>query len=154
MLDVDPAKAWTPREVLAVAFRHPPEFPPDASYDHCNTNCALLGLIAEKAGGRPLAQQFQDRPFGPLGLRRTSLPAAADSSMPDRFSHGYMYGGSSYALVDKPYPPELQAAARTGKLPPVDCTAGTPRTPPPPAASSPRRTTCPHGSGHWSRGRS
>ncbi|MFF2515634.1 serine hydrolase domain-containing protein [Streptomyces sp. NPDC058086] len=121
-LDADPAKAWTPQEVLAIAFRHPPEFPPDASYEYCNTNYALLGLIAEKAGGRPLAQQFQDRLFGPLGLRQTSLPAADDASMPDRFSHGYMYGGSSYALVDKPYPPELQAAARTGKLPPVDYT--------------------------------
>lgn len=125
-LDADPAKAWTPHEVLAMAFRHPPEFPPDASFEYCNTNYALLGLVAEKAGGRPLAQQFQDRLFGPLGLRRTSLPAADDSSLPDRFSHGYMYGGSSYALVDKPYPPELQAAARTGKLPPVDYTRQNP----------------------------
>nr|QIZ01382.1 beta-lactamase family protein [Streptomyces sp. S1D4-11] len=121
-LDADPARAWTPQEVLAIAFRHPPEFPPDASYEYCNTNYALLGLIAEKAGGHPLAQHFQDRLLGPPGLRQTSLPAADDASMPDRFSHGYMYGGSSYALVDKPYPPELQAAARTGKLPPVDYT--------------------------------
>ncbi|MFF0130119.1 serine hydrolase domain-containing protein [Streptomyces mirabilis] len=89
-LDADPAKAWTPHEVLAMAFRHPPEFPPDASFEYCNTNYALLGLVAEKAGGRPLAQQFQDRLFGPLGLRRTSLPAADDNSLPDRFSHGYI----------------------------------------------------------------
>ncbi|MET9039724.1 serine hydrolase domain-containing protein [Streptomyces mirabilis] len=89
-LDASPAKAWTPHEVLAMAFRHPPEFPPDASFEYCTTNYALPGLVAEKAGGRPLAQQFQDRLFGPLGLRRTSLPAADDSSLPDRFSHGYI----------------------------------------------------------------
>ncbi|MFF1470728.1 MULTISPECIES: serine hydrolase domain-containing protein [Streptomyces] len=89
-LDADPAKAWTPHEVLAMAFRHPPEFPPDAPFEYCTTNYALPGLVAEKAGGRPLAQQFQDRLFGPLGLRRTSLPAADDSSLPDRFSHGYI----------------------------------------------------------------
>ncbi|MEU5478523.1 serine hydrolase domain-containing protein [Streptomyces mirabilis] len=89
-LDADPAKAWTPHEVLAMAFRHPPEFPPDASFEYCTTNYALPGLVAEKAGGRPLAQQFQDRLFGPLGLRRTSLPAADDSSLPDGFSHGYI----------------------------------------------------------------
>ncbi len=57
-MDADPGKAWTPQEVLAIAFRHPPQFAPDASYEYSNTNYALLGLIAEKVGGRPLAQQF------------------------------------------------------------------------------------------------
>ena len=57
-MDADPGKAWTPQEVLAIAFRHPPQFAPDASYEYSNTNYALLGLVAEKVGGRPLAQQF------------------------------------------------------------------------------------------------
>ena len=52
-LDTDPTKAWTPQEVLTIAFRHPPESPPDTSYDYNNTNYALLGLIAEKAGVTP-----------------------------------------------------------------------------------------------------
>jgi D-alanyl-D-alanine carboxypeptidase len=121
-LDADPTKVWRPQEVLAIAFRHPPEFPPDTSYDYNNTNYALLGLIAEKAGGRPLAQQFQDRLFGPLGLQQTSLPAADDNSIPAPYSHGYMYGGSSYALVDEQYPADMQAAVRTGTLRPVDYT--------------------------------
>jgi D-alanyl-D-alanine carboxypeptidase len=121
-LDADPTKVWTPREVLAIALRHPPEFPPDASYDYSNTNYALLGLIAEQAGGSPLAQQFQDRLFGPLGLQQTSLPAAADNSIPAPYSHGYMYGGSSYALVDEQYPADMQAAARAGTLQPIDYT--------------------------------
>jgi len=30
-LDADPTKVWTPQEVLAVAFRHPPDFPPDTA---------------------------------------------------------------------------------------------------------------------------
>ena len=121
-LDADPTKVWTPQEVLAIAFLHPPEFPPDASYDYSNTNYALLGLLAEKAGGRPLAQQFQDRLFTPLGLQQTSLPPADDNSIPDPYSHGYMYGGTFYALVDKQYPADMQAAARTGTLEPVDYT--------------------------------
>ncbi len=121
-LDADPTRAWTPQEVLAIAFRHPPRFPPGTSYDYNNTNYALLGLIAEKAGGRPLGQQFQDRLSGPLGLRQTSLPAADDNSIPDRYSHGYMYGGSAYALVDKDYPAGMQTAARDGTLQPVDYT--------------------------------
>ena len=121
-LDADPTKVWTPQEVLAIAFRHPPWFPPDASYEYSNTNYALLGLIAEKVGGRPLAQQFQDRLFGPHGLQQTSLPAADDNSIPAPYSHGYAYGGSAYVLVDQPYPADMQAAARAGTLQPVDYT--------------------------------
>jgi D-alanyl-D-alanine carboxypeptidase len=121
-LDADPTKARTPQEMLDIAFRHPPEFAPDASYQYNNTNYALLGLVAEKAGGRPLAQQLQDRLFGPVGLKQTSLPAAADTSIPAPYSHGYMYGGSFYALADDPYPADMQAAAKAGTLQPVDYT--------------------------------
>ncbi|HTH89874.1 MAG TPA: serine hydrolase domain-containing protein [Mycobacterium sp.] len=121
-MDADPGKAWTTREVLDIAFRHPPQFAPDASYEYSNTNYALLGLVAEKVGGRPLAQQFQERLFGPVGLTHTSLPAADDISMPAPYSHGYMYGGSLYALADDPYPADMQAAAQAGTLQPIDYT--------------------------------
>jgi D-alanyl-D-alanine carboxypeptidase len=121
-LDADPAKVWTPQEVLAIAFRHPPEFPPGTAYDYSNTNYALLGLIVEKVDGTPLDQAFRDRLSGPLGLTQTTLPATTDTSIPDPYSHGYMYGGSTYALVDSEYPPDLQAAARAGTLQPVDYT--------------------------------
>jgi len=122
VMDADSGKAWTPQEVLAIAYRHPPQFAPDTSYEYSNTNYALLGLIAEKVAGRPLAQQFRDRLFGPLGLAQTSLPAIDDTSIPAPYSHGYMYGGSFFALADDPYPAELQAAARAGTLKPVDYT--------------------------------
>jgi D-alanyl-D-alanine carboxypeptidase len=122
VMDADPAKAWTPQEILDIAFRHPPLFAPDAAYDYSNTNYALLGLIAEKVGGRPLAQQLQERLFGPIGLEQTSLPAAHDTAMPAPFSHGYMYGGSLYALADEPYPAEIQAGAQAGTLRPIDYT--------------------------------
>jgi D-alanyl-D-alanine carboxypeptidase len=121
-MDADPGKAWTPQEVLDIAFRHQPQFAPDASYEYSNTNYALLGLVAEKVGGRPLAKQFQERLFGPVGLTQTSLPAAADTSMPAPYSHGYMYGGSFYALADDPYPADMQAAAQAGTLQPIDYT--------------------------------
>ncbi len=122
-MDADPTKVWTPQEVLDIAFRHPPQFAPDTSYEYSNTNYALLGLIAEKVGGRPLTQQFQDRLFGPVGLEQTSLPTPAGAAtIPAPFSHGYMYGGSYYALADDPYPADMQAAARAGTLQPTDYT--------------------------------
>jgi len=121
-LDADPAKAWTPQEALAIAFAHPPNAAPNTEYEYDNTNYALLGLIVEKVGGHPLAEQFQDRLFGPLGLQQTSLPAVDDTAIPVPYSHGYMYGGSMYAMVDDPYPDDIKAAAKAGTLKPTDYT--------------------------------
>src|SRR6266478_167996 len=50
-LDDDPTKVWSPAELLAIAFAHPPNFPPGTAYEYCNTNYALLGLMAEKIDG-------------------------------------------------------------------------------------------------------
>ncbi|MCY0951130.1 serine hydrolase domain-containing protein [Streptomyces sp. H27-S2] len=125
-LDADPGKAVTPRQMLDIAFRHPPDFAPGTSYEYSNTNYVLLGLIAEKAGGSSLARQFQDRLFAPLALKGTSLPAADELSLPAPYSHGYMYGTTSYALVDQPYPATMTAQARSGQLAPVDYTRQNP----------------------------
>jgi D-alanyl-D-alanine carboxypeptidase len=121
-LDADPAKAWTPREVLAIAFAHPPTAPPDTEYEYCNTNYALLGLVADRVGRRPLARQFDSRLFEPLGLSHTTLPATDDAALPDPYSHGYMYGKTLYAMTDEPYPAAVTAAAESGRLAPIDYT--------------------------------
>lgn len=122
-IDTDPAKVWTPAGLLAIAFAHPPNFPPGAKYEYNNTNYALLGLVVEKVDGKPLAQAMQDRLFGPLGLQHTLLPASTVNTLPEPYSHGYLYGSSSVALVgEPPYSPEVQAAARAGTLLPKDYT--------------------------------
>ncbi|MFC7242104.1 serine hydrolase domain-containing protein [Catellatospora aurea] len=121
-MDADPAKVWTPQEVLAIAFRHPPNAAPGTEYEYNNTNFVLLGLVAEKVGGGPLGKQFQERLYGPLGLGQTSLPAPEDNTIPAPGSHGYLYGGSAYAMTDEPYPADMQAAMRDGTLEPIDYT--------------------------------
>jgi D-alanyl-D-alanine carboxypeptidase len=123
-IDTDPAKVWTPAELLAIAFAHPPNFPPGSTYEYCNTNYALLGLVAEKLDGKPLAQIMHDRLFGPQKMRHTELPGSTVNTIPEPFSHGYLYGSSSVALVgEPPYSPEVKAAARAGTLLPKDYTA-------------------------------
>jgi D-alanyl-D-alanine carboxypeptidase len=121
-LDQDPTRVWTPEELLAIAFKHPPSFAPGEKYDYCNTNYVLLGLIAERLEGKPLARILEDRLFGPLGLKATSLPASTSNAIPEPYAHGYLYGSTSYALVDAPYPADLVAAARAGALKPNDDT--------------------------------
>jgi D-alanyl-D-alanine carboxypeptidase len=122
-LDADRAKVWTPQEVLAIAFAHPPNAAPNTAYEYDNTNYALLGLIAEKAGGRPLAVQLHDRLFGPLGLQQTSLPAVDDTAIPAPYLprlpvRGHVKCGWSTIL----YPDDLKTAAKAGTLKPTDYT--------------------------------
>jgi CubicO group peptidase (beta-lactamase class C family) len=121
-LDRDPTKVWTADEVLSLAFKHPPLRPPNEAFHYSNTNYALLGLVAEKLEDKPLASIFQDRLFRPLGMRDTALPAPTSNTLPEPYSHGYLYGSSSYALVDAPYPADLRAAAEAGTLEPNDDT--------------------------------
>jgi D-alanyl-D-alanine carboxypeptidase len=122
-IDTNPAKVWRPAELLAIAFAHPPNFPPDKQYEYNNTNYALLGLVAEKIDGKPLAQMMRDRLFRPLRLEHTELPASTVNTIPKPYSHGYLYGSSSIALTgEPPYTSEIQAAARAGTLLPKDYT--------------------------------
>ncbi|MEO8602922.1 MAG: serine hydrolase domain-containing protein [bacterium] len=127
-LDRNPTKVWTAADVLAVAFAQPPKFPPGTDYSYCNTNYALLGLVAEaREGGKSLAAIFQERLFGPLGMNNTLLPASTSNVIPEPYSHGYLYGGAAYALLDgQVYPPDVQAMARAGTLPPNDDTEQNP----------------------------
>src|SRR5438552_1213889 len=122
-IDTDPAKVWTPAELLAIAFAHPPNFLPGKEYEYNNTNYALLGLVAEKLDGKSLAQVMHDRLFGPQNMQHTELPSSTVNTIPEPYSHGYLYGSSSVALVgEPPYSPEVQAAARAGTLLPKDYT--------------------------------
>lgn len=122
-MDHDAARVWTAAELLAIAFAHPPNAPPGTAYEYNNTNYLLLSLVAEKVDGKPLGQSMQDRLFGPLHLRRTLFPALAVNIIPSPYSHGYLYGSATVAMMGTPpYSPEVQAAARAGTLLPKDYT--------------------------------
>ncbi len=122
-VDHDPARVWTAAELLAIAFAHPPNAPPGTAFEYNNTNYLLLSLAAEKVDGKPLAQSMQDRLFGPLHLQHTLFPAPSVNALPTPYSHGYLYGSASVAMVGTPpYSPEVQAAARAGILLPKDYT--------------------------------
>ena len=124
-LDNQPTKAWTPWELLAISFAHPPNFPPGTAYEYSNTNYALLGLVAEKVDRRPLAAAMRERLFRPLGLTNTLLPPRTSNQIPEPYSHGYLYGSSSIVttgIPDPPYTPKFIAAVEAGKIQPNDYT--------------------------------
>lgn len=123
ILDSDPAKVWKTDELLAVAFRNPPYFPPGQDFHYSNTNTVLLGLIAEDLDGKPLADAFRDRLFTPLGLSRSVFPEQESNAIPSPHPQGYMYGTNVLTLDDPALPQDMQKGAADGTLQPTDQTA-------------------------------
>jgi D-alanyl-D-alanine carboxypeptidase len=72
----DPQRIWLPEELMAVAVSHRPYFPPGTDWHYSNTDYVLLGLIIEKATGRSLGDELNERIFQPLALSATSFPTA------------------------------------------------------------------------------
>ena len=82
------SRTWTPSELLAVAFAHPPNFAPGTNWSYSNTNYIVLGLVVEALTGKPIGQVLQERIFTPLGLTSTSFPLTIQLA-PD-LVHGYV----------------------------------------------------------------
>ncbi|MFE8949099.1 serine hydrolase domain-containing protein [Streptomyces sp. NPDC007856] len=63
-----------PRELVAVAMRHRPDFAPGTFWHYSNTNYVVAGMVIEKVTGHAYATEITRRIIGPLHLRATSLP--------------------------------------------------------------------------------
>lgn len=87
LLPSQPQRQWTPRELLEISFSTPPLFPPGTAFDYSNTNTVLLGLVVEKASGRPLADYIADHITGPEALDHTSVGDTA--AFPAPHARGY-----------------------------------------------------------------
>ncbi len=125
-LDEHPRAGYRPQEMLKIAFAARRNPVPGGAFDYCNTNTVLLGLIAEHVDGRPLAQQFSERLFLPLGMHDTLLPPIKTWDLPRPHPHGYMYGTNVSTLGSERLPPRQLKAARAGKLKPNDVSDSNP----------------------------
>ncbi|WP_327090183.1 beta-lactamase family protein [Nonomuraea sp. NBC_01738] len=83
----DPDRPFTPEELLAFAFKHPPMFAPGAEFYYSNTNLILLGLVVEKLGELPLDEFISRHILKPEHLDRTVFPT--DAAFPAPHAHGY-----------------------------------------------------------------
>ena len=83
-----PQRQWTPQEVLEIAFRHPPLFPPGTDFDYSNTNTVLLGLVVEKVSGQSLDTYIEEHLTRPAKLEHTLFPT--DAALPSPHTHGYL----------------------------------------------------------------
>jgi D-alanyl-D-alanine carboxypeptidase len=125
ILDDDPAYAFDPEELLAMAFAHDSYFNPGERFYYSNTNTVLLGLLIEQLAG-PVSQEFRKRIFAPLGMEGSLLPERASAAIPAPYARGYMYGTNVETIATQVLPDDRQAAARAGTLAPYDQTDSNP----------------------------
>ena len=85
--DADPFHTWTPTEVLAIAKRLKPVFAPGRSWAFSDTNFVLLAQVLVRVDGRPIADQFRDEIFGPLGMSATLSSPLAPLPSPVLHAH-------------------------------------------------------------------
>jgi D-alanyl-D-alanine carboxypeptidase len=106
----DPAHAWDPRRLVAIAVAHPAPFAPGRRFAYSSTNYLLLGLIIETATGAPLEQQLRERIFEPLGLRKTTF---APRFVTDPYIHGHRSPSHQGVITGPPVDTKLEAASWT-----------------------------------------
>ncbi|GAA4488987.1 serine hydrolase domain-containing protein [Microbacterium panaciterrae] len=125
VFDQDMTHLWTPTQLTDFGFGYPAVSAPNTAFDYSNTNTILLGMVAESLDGTSLADIFQARLFGPLGMKDTRLPSARTTALPSPLIQGYQYGIfpiNHRALL----PADQQAAAAAGTLQPNVVTTQSP----------------------------
>jgi D-alanyl-D-alanine carboxypeptidase len=91
----DPRRVWQPEELARIGIKKSPLFEPGTGWFYSNTNYVLLGLVLEKVTGKPIGDLYREQIIEPLGLKNTSFPDPADSSIPEPHAQGYTLQGQS-----------------------------------------------------------
>ena len=74
-----------PAEIVQRWGMKPLDYEPGTRRQYSNTGYVVAGIIAERAGGKPLMQQLQERIFAPLGIK----PYDIDDTNGAAFPQGY-----------------------------------------------------------------
>ena len=86
-LQASPEDAPRPRKLLSYVEDEPLNFEPGTQYEYSNSDNVAIGLMVEAATGRTYEDQLREKVYGPLGLRKTTLPAGSNLMKP--YIHGY-----------------------------------------------------------------
>ncbi|MER7844077.1 serine hydrolase domain-containing protein [Kitasatospora sp. NPDC096077] len=77
------------RDLVDIANKYPPAFPPGRDWRYSNTNYELVGMIIEKLTGHPWQEEVTRRIIRPLHLTGTSMPDHSPF-IPGPHAHGYL----------------------------------------------------------------
>lgn len=93
-------KVFTYRELVGLSLAEPRTTEPGVAYKYSNTNFVVVGMLIEKATGKPVAKEYERRIFKRLGLKNTSYvhPGTAIKGL---HANGYLHPDEEGApLVD------------------------------------------------------
>ncbi|MGW4244917.1 serine hydrolase domain-containing protein [Nocardia sp. NPDC004722] len=82
-------RTFTPAEEIAIALRHPAQFPPGDRFQYTNTNFIVAGMLIEKVTGRPYSDELAARITTPNLLTDTYLPGPGEVDFRGPHPHGY-----------------------------------------------------------------
>nr|WP_316525154.1 serine hydrolase domain-containing protein [Kitasatospora sp. K002] len=80
---------FEPRDLLDAALAQKAHFAPGTSWEYCNTNFVVAGLLIQKITGRPVGEEITKRVIDRAGLRHTSFPTPGDLTIHEAHPHGY-----------------------------------------------------------------
>ncbi len=71
MKSIIPSTLWQTQQLVEIATKEKPLFPPGSAFSYSNANYILLGLIAEKVTGKTTVQLLHETIIDPLSLKHT-----------------------------------------------------------------------------------
>jgi D-alanyl-D-alanine carboxypeptidase len=78
----NPETQFTPQQLVDFTVTLPVSFAPGEGWEYSNSNYILIGLIIEQVTGQPIAEVFEERLFGPLGMTNTAYADPDGSVLP------------------------------------------------------------------------
>ncbi|MFE9323198.1 serine hydrolase domain-containing protein [Nocardia sp. NPDC052278] len=83
----NPIKGLTSQELFDLANARPPLFTPGSSFAYAHSDLVVLGVVLEKAIGKPLGELIQQRIIDPLGMKQSRVMLTPQMIEPSL--HGY-----------------------------------------------------------------
>ncbi|WP_432123414.1 serine hydrolase domain-containing protein [Streptomyces sp. S1] len=83
-------KVFSYQELVNLSLALPRTTEPGVAYKYSNANFVVVGMLIEKLTGKPVADAYQRRIFGPLELRNTSY-VHPGTTIAGRHVRGYLY---------------------------------------------------------------
>lgn len=83
----NPMKEFTAQEIFDLANARPPLFEPGTNFGYSHSDLCLLGVVLEKAAGKPLGDLLKERVLTPLGMRESTVMLTPQMTEP--ILHGY-----------------------------------------------------------------
>ncbi|MFC0454802.1 serine hydrolase domain-containing protein [Rhodococcus jostii] len=83
----NPIAGFTAQQIFDLANSRPPLFEPGTSWAYSHSDLCLLGLVMEKAAGKPLGDLIEQHVLDPLGMNNSEVVLTPQMTEPTL--HGY-----------------------------------------------------------------